>query len=267
MKRVVLLFMCLALITLVGCKKDENYYDYEAIYVSINDKYTNNVYTNIDKSFKNYNYKKLYVVNKEMADNTIINLKILFVIDDNIDEFITNLKNDPKISSYEICKDIPFESNDERFFEYESSTIKVGDSLKIDLAGKDNRYKERFPFDSFRVIPVNYKNNTDYSKLYSKKANNISYVLENNNDLLIVLNTSDYYELIKTMDKFARSNKIQFVDFNYLNVIHPIWEVNNNELVEIVEEDYKSITIKALMPGTVRIKFDGIECYIEIKDK
>ena len=265
-------FMIIIGFVLVGCDKNndnKNYKwkNYEAIYVTINDKYSNIVFQNIDKNFETYQYKKSYVVNKEIYDNYVYKLEILFVIGNNIDEFITNLKNDERVSSYEICKDLPYESIDNRYFEYENSNIKVGDKLKITLSGNSDIYLQKFLYDSFFVIPANYDESKEYDKSFFPEIDNVLYVKNINGKLLVALNNSDYYELITTMDALAKTEYIQLVDFNYIEVIHPIWEFSNKEIIDVVVNDDNSITISALKSGIVNIKYDGIECEITISDK
>ena len=69
------------------------------------------------------------------------------------------------------------------------------------------------------------------------------------------------------MDVLAKTEYIQLVDFNYIEVIHPIWEFSNKEIIDVVVNDDNSITISALKSGIVNIKYDGIECEITISDK
>lgn len=175
MKKIFLFFMVLMFVILLAscgdCKKtsyDELIWNNnEAIYVVINDEYANDIFKNIDKSFEKYQYKKAYVVNKKTNDNLISNLKILFIINDNINEFVMNLKGDQRIKYYEICKDLPYESIDNRYLECENNIINVGDQIKITLSGTSDIYMQPFLDDSFYVTPINYDKNSDLS--YFKK--------------------------------------------------------------------------------------------------
>lgn len=278
MKKLFVFFMCLMfVICLVGCDgsiEDEKrqsldeviWNNNEAIYVVINDKYSDDIFRNIDKSFEKYQYKKAYVVNKDINNSLISNLKILFIIDGNINEFAMKLKEDQRIESYEICRDLPYESIDNRYFEYENNIIEVGDKMKITLSGTSDIYMQQFVYDSFYVTPINYDANKEYDLSYFGEIKNISYIKNVRGRLLIVINNSNYHDLIKTMDKLAKSDYIEFIDFNYIDVIHPTWEISNKELIDVIINDNSSITITALNSGIVNIKYDGIECTITIKN-
>ncbi len=273
-KLLIIFFMLVIAFVMVGCSSENNneYYkwnNYEAVYVTIDDNQSNDVFLNINKSFEKYQYKKAYIVNKKIDNNCVISLTILFVIDDNLDKFIANLKEDPNIKSYEICKDLPYESIDNRYFEYENNTIKVGDELKISLRGGEDSdiYQPKFVYDSFYITPIDYDENKDYSVDYFGEVDNISCMEKYKDKLLVILNTLNYYELINTMDILARTDYIQQIYFNYIYVIPPIWEISDEEIVDVTINDDNSITIKALKSGAVNIKYDGIECNITINNK
>lgn len=273
-KLLIKFFMLVIAFAMVGCSTENNneYYKWnnnEAVYVTIDDNQSNDVFLNINKSFEKYQYKKAYIVNKKIDNNCVISLTILFVIDDNLDQFIANLKEDPNIKSYEICKDLPYESIDNRYFEYENNTIKVGDELKISLRGVEDSdiYQPKFVYDSFYITPIDYDGNKDYSIDYFGEVDNISCMKKYKDKLLVILNTLNYYELINTMDILSRTDYIQQIYFNYIDVIPPIWEISDEEIVDVTINDDNSITIKALKSGAVNIKYDGIECNITINNK
>lgn len=205
MKRVMIIcLMIISSIILVGCNKDDyKWNNDEAIYVTINNEYVNSVVLNIDQNFINFKYKKVYVVNKEVNNETNY-LKLLFIVDNNVDEFISKLGKDKRIQYYEKCKDLPYESIDNRYFEYSKDNIEVGDKLTIKLMGNSDIYMKKFLYDSFYVIPNDYDKNRNYNKNYFSKIDNILDVENKNGKLLIRLNHSDYYELISTMDIIAR---------------------------------------------------------------
>lgn len=275
MKKILIIFFMLVIaFVMVGCSSENNneYYkwnNYEAVYVTIDDNQSNDVFLNINKSFEKFQYKKAYIVNKKIDNNCVISLTILFVIDDNLDKFIANLKEDPNIKYYEICKDLPYESIDNRYFEYENNTIKVGDELKISLRGGEDSdiYQQKFVYDSFYITPTDYDENKDYSVDYFGEVDSISCMEKYKDKLLVILNTLNYYELINTMDILARTDYIQQIYFNYIDVIPPIWEISDEEIVDVTINDDNSITIKALKSGAINIKYDGIECNITINNK
>lgn len=99
-----------------------------------------------------------------------------------------------------------------------------------------------------------------------KKIKDISYIKKLDDKLLISLNNSNYYDLIKTMDKLARADYIEFIDFIDFCVIPPIWEISDEELIDVITYDINSITFIALKPGIVNIKYDGFECTITINN-
>ena len=133
--------------------------------------------------------------------------------------------------------------------------------------GNSDIYMKKFLYDSFYVIPNDYDKNINYNKNYFSKIDNILDVENKNGKLLIRLIHSDYYELISTMDIIARKKNVQFIDFDYIEVVSPIWELDNKDLVDVVFNDNNSITITALKPGVVNIKYDVITCNINIQSK
>lgn len=93
------------IICLVGCSTDEyenlEWTNNEAIYVNINDVYREDVLSNLSMNFKEYDYKKIYVVGKETYEDGRVEYQLLFVL--NCD-----------LESFSVCKDLPSESLDNR---------------------------------------------------------------------------------------------------------------------------------------------------------
>ena len=115
-------------------------------------------------------------------------------------------------------------------------------------------------------LEIKFDKIIDDSRLYPKEG--LVVINEKYKDkLLVILNTLNYYELINTMDILARTDYIQQIYFNYIYVIPPIWEISDEEIVDVTINDDNSITIKALKSGAVNIKNDGIECNITINNK
>ncbi len=115
-------------------------------------------------------------------------------------------------------------------------------------------------------LEIKFDKIIDDSRLYPKEG--LIVISEKYKDkLLVILNTLNYYELINTMDILARTDYIQQIYFNYIYVIPPIWEISDEEIVDVTINDDNSITIKALKSGAVNIKYDGIECNITINNK
>ena len=115
-------------------------------------------------------------------------------------------------------------------------------------------------------LEIKFDKIIDDSRLYPKEG--LIVINEKYKDkLLVILNTLNYYELINTMDILARTDYIQQIYFNYIYVIPPIWEISDEEIVDVTINDDNSITIKALKSGAVNIKNDGIECNITINNK
>lgn len=270
MNKICILCMCsIFVVCLTGCKKNDSlkWTNEEAIYVYIDKAYGKQVLDNLSGTFKDYNYKKVFVVEKSIDDEGLADCLLLFIVNGNLEECLNQFKNDEKVSSCWKCKDLPYEAFDYRYLQCDKDKIQVGDTFTIALKGDCDLYYQSFSYQSFFVKPVNYDENKTYRRKSFPKLHNIAYISNEYNGIYIGIKKANYYDLIQSMDILARSKDIQLVEFNYIDVIRPIWEIDKSEQVIVVEERENSITLQAELSGVLHIRFDGIECTIEIVDK
>ena len=181
-----------------------------------------------------------------------------------METFCEKLKEDDRISSFEICKDLPYDSFDNRYIYIDKEEVFVGDTITISIEGDCDIYMQGFYYDSIIIKPINYDSNNDYDANYFKEIKNVNAVIKKIDSLLLLIDNSSYFGLIKTIDKLSRSPLYQVVEFNYIYVIHPIWEIiDDNNVSYIINQD-NSLTLTALKAGSVIIKYDGIERTIKI---
>ena len=135
---IILLFFLV--VSYLGCKtngksnnsKDDlEWTNEEAVYVSIKKEYLSSIFDNIEKEFSNYSYEKVYVVDKNTNDDGSLYYRLLFIVKKDIDSFCDKLRNDERISSLQMSSDLPFESYDNRYMEYDKNPITVGESINI----------------------------------------------------------------------------------------------------------------------------------------
>ena len=277
-KKIVFLFLFLFIISFLGCKAEDkkdnlnsNYLkddlewtNDEAIYVSIKKEFLSSVFEDIEEKFSDYKYEKVYVVNKYTYDNGDLYYRLLFVVKNDIDSFCDRLKKDERISSFNMCKDLAFESYDNRFMKYDKSIINVGESITISIKGDCNIYYQPFYFDLLCVKPINYNFRNEYNISDYPEIDDISFIDSTLHWLIIGFSNSNYYKIVKTIDLLARNTSNECVDFLEMRVIQPIWEIDNEELASFVINNDNSITLKAIKPGNVKVSYDGIECSISI---
>lgn len=269
MKRMfVVLIAVLFGFAIVGCnnqpKEDTlEWTNDDAVYVTIDKQYREQVLDDLSATFSNYNYKKVYVVEKIANEYESLNYQLLFIIDSDQEEFINQLLLNEKVKSAEKCKDLPYESFDERYLKYDSDTIKVGDTLTITMSGEADIYRQYFLYNSLYVTPVNFDENKEYTEEDFPELNNIQSIQNKKTELIINIKDSSYFNIIKTVSKLAQSKNIESVRLRPFDVIYPIWEIDHPELVEF-EMEIGSITIKAVAPGKVTITYDGKSCEITI---
>ena len=237
-KKVLIVFLYFIVFFLFSCnkvsrnlEKDDLQWDNEdGVYVLIKKEFRKEIFINPEKSFLNYNYKKIYVINKKDCGNEDLFYRLLFIVDEK-EIFISKLKEDDRIESFEFCKDLPFESFDNRFLESEKKVIHVKESTTIYISGECDIYWQHFYYDLIFIKPKKYDIKNNYGKNDFAEIKNIDYIEKKNDGLLIKLRFSNYYELIKNVDMLARNNKNQDVELVYIYVIHPIWEISNDECV------------------------------------
>lgn len=217
----------------------------------------------IENTFKNYKYTRMYLVNKSVENTPSITLLFIFDSVSDKETFDNQVKNDIEIAYTRNCRDIPYESIDTRYIECEKDIIEIGESISLEIKGTKNYYVQPFDFNGFLVLP---------KKSLQSKEHNISdfpqidlqeiEILENG-WLYFHLNSSDYYSLINSIDAISRLDMFEKVEFDKreITLIPPSnWDFSDRNIVEIVEFDYSSgkIIVKGISKGEVLINFDGI---------
>lgn len=245
-------------------KDDLEWTNEEAVYVSIKKEYLSSIFDNIEKEFSNYSYEKVYVVDKNTNDDGSLYYRLLFIVKKDIDSFCDKLRNDERISSLQMSSDLPFESYDNRYMEYDKNPITVGESINIFLNGDSHIYYQRFLFNAVYFKPVNYNFRNEYNISDYPEIEGISFIDKNINGLTIYFTSDDYYKVVKTVDILSRNPSNLNAGFLEINVMHPIWEIDNEECVSFIVNNDNSITLTALKEGTVKVRFDGIGCTITI---
>lgn len=233
-----------------------------ALYVDI---YFEDLYPtseDIEKTFENYKYTRMFLVNKSIENNSIT---LLFIFDTVADKeiFDNQVKSDIGTAYTRYCYDIPYESIDTRYIECEKDIIEVGESTSLEIKGIKNYYVQPFDFNGFLVLPKELLQSkkfkiSDFSQIDLQGIETLE-----NGWLYFHLNSSDYYSLINSIDAISRSDMFEKVEFDKreITLIPPAnWEISDHAIVEIVEFDYNSgkIIVKGISKGEVLIKFDGI---------
>ena len=233
-----------------------------ALYVDI---YFEDLYPtleDIEKTFENYKYTRMFLVNKSIENNSIT---LLFIFDTITDKeiFDSQVKNDIGTAYTRYCYDLPYESIDTRYIECEKDIIEVGESTSLEIKGTKNYYVQPFDFNGFLVLPKELLQSkkfkiSDFSQIDLQGIETLE-----NGWLYFHLNSSDYYSLINSIDAISRSDMFEKVEFDKreITLIPPSnWEISDHAIVEIVEFDYNSgkIIVKGISKGEVLIKFDGI---------
>ena len=275
--KLILFIICLVLsISLFSCGKDNLIWTNEtAVYAYVKDEYKEEVLKDLDKAFKSFDYKKIYIA--EVLPEDYKSLKLLFILNDgeNEFEFRKRLQKNEKINWTSPCYDLPFETIDTREMVLEKTTIKVGEMVEISWRGVYSKYSQPFNFKGFYAKIKNSPNGkkykiSDFPGLDLERVENV----ENFEDgwVYLELKTEDYFSLIKAKDRVAKMKKIEFVEEEiemitsspYTPPEWPEWEISNPEIVEIINKDGKS-WVKGLKPGKAIIKYKRYEKEITVE--
>lgn len=234
-----------------------------ALYVDIYFEDSCAILKDIEKTFENYKYTRMYLVNKSIENTTSITL--LFIFDSVADKetFSNQVKNDIGVAYTRNCRDIPYESIDTRYIECEKSIIEIGESTTLEIKGTKNYYVQPFDFNGFLVLPKKSLQSKEYNISDFSQIDLQEIETLENGWLYFRLNSSDYYNLINSIDAISRLDMFEKTEFDKREttlIPPPNWELSDNNIVEIVEFDYGSgkIIVKGISKGEVLIKFDGI---------
>ena len=216
----------------------------------------------IEKTFENYKYTRMFLVNKSIENNSIT---LLFIFDSVADKaiFSSQVKVDSIVAYTRNCYDIPYECIDTRYIECEKDVIEIGESTSLEIKGTKNYYVQPFDFNGFLVLPQKSLQSKEYNVSDFPQIDLQGIETLENGWLYFYLNSSDYYSLINSIDAISRSDMFAKVEFDKreITLIPPSnWEISDHAIVEIVEFDYNSgkIIVKGISKGEVLIKFDGI---------
>lgn len=271
MKRIILLLMMIVIsIAVVGCGNGKNdiasWTNDQAVYAIIKSEYEDDIIKNVNKAFKDLNYKKVYLVEKNINDDN--QLKLLFILNtnDNREEFKQELLKNERINYLTDCYDLPFSTIDNRYIECEKSNIKIGEIITPSIKGNKVFYTKEFSYKGFFVKPKDNKENIIYKVSDFKDINLKNIETLEDEWLYFELEKDDYFNLIKSVDKVSRLYNIETVELDRSDVtlIPPsIWTVSNNEILEIIEEN-GTISIKGLSKGEAIIEYDGVSLKIMV---
>lgn len=217
----------------------------------------------IENTFENYKYTRMYLVNKSVENNPSITL--LFIFDSTADKetFRSQVKNDIGMAYTRNCRDIPYESTDTRYIECEKDIIEIGEAITLELKGTKDYYMQPFDFEGFLVLPQKSLQSKEYQVSDFPQIDLKEIETLENGWLYFHLNSSDYYNLIYSIDAISRLDMFEKIKFDKreITMIPPsIWEFSDDNIVEIVEHDDGSgkITVKGISKGEVLISFEGI---------
>ena len=217
----------------------------------------------IENTFEDYKYTRMYLVNKSVENNPSITL--LFIFDSIADKeiFRSQVKNDIEMAYSRNCRDIPYESIDTRYIECGKEIIEIGESITLELKGTKDYYVKPFDFEGFLVLPQKSLQSKEYNISDFPQIDLQKIEILENGWLYFHLNSSDYYSLINSIDAISRLDMFEKIKFDKreITMIPPsIWEFSDDNIVEIVEHDDGSgkITVKGISKGEVLISFEGI---------
>lgn len=223
----------------------------------------------IENVFKDYNYTRMYLVNKSIEDTSSITL--LFIFDSVADKeiFDDQVKNEIETAYTRYCYDMPYESMDTRFIECEKDIIEVGECTSLEIKGTKNYYVQPFDFNGFLVLPKESLQSKEFKLSDFPQIDLQGIEKLENGWLYFHLNSNDYHGLINSIDAISRSDMFEKVEFDKrkITLIPPSnWEISDHAIVEIVDFDYNSgkIIVKGISKGEVLIEFDGIVCKLTV---
>lgn len=266
------IFLTLVSTLLSGCGANknkqliDNWSNESALRVYVKSEYVKTIEADIDQSFGAVNYKYVFATEKSSKEES---LSLLFIFNSSDDKTMSRsqLLNDERISSVHDCFDLPFETIDNRYIHCEKNTISVGEVLDLEIkGGAKSFYIQPFSFSSFMV-------ETDLTADGILRLNkNVCKIEKINNGWFVVnTKTNDYFNLITTIDEFARNKFIDSIEFDRREVVcipPPSWTISDDsiiEIIKIVESDYFHIQIRGLSKGTAIIELDGVSCSITVE--
>lgn len=268
--KMVLFIMCMIFsICLVACNKEDDliWTNENAVYVSIEKEYKDEILRNVEQYFKNYEYKKIYISEIEADDYT--DLILLFVLNEGQDrlEFKKLIEKDKEIEYVFLGKYIPYEKINTQYVEIEKNVISVGEMVEFAIKGNYDAYSQPFSFNAFYIKPKDTSKEykiRDFPEIGLVKIEKDKY----SEWLRFVIETNDYFSLIKAMDKIARLSKVEKIKYEREAIadIFPtsLIYVDNPKIAELILLNGKKY-LKGLEPGKVKIIAPGIQFEITVE--
>ncbi len=271
-KKILIIVMLCAIFGLVGCTSKEwdnlEWTNDNVVFADIKFGFEDEILKNVEGSFKDLTFQKVYVIEKNTSDD--VSLKLLFVLNETgvekRQEFINLLGQDDRIYHAYHRRDLPFATVDTRYIEKEKNTITVGETLRLEIKGNIDFYEQPFKFNGFLVKPVVNKTYTikDFSQVNLK-----SIEARKDGWLYLELATEGYFELIKAVNALSRMSTIEKVMFDRSEVffIPPAtWQISDTSIAVFESTNYDCFIaiIKGIKPGKVTIEYGGIKCEIII---
>ncbi len=240
----------------------------EAFYVTVYQQYIDEIYSNVEETFKDYKFDKIYLTEKYSTENGYLDCQLLFIVKNNQKEFLELLNKDERVAKVRECKDLPYEGADTLKLTSSKTKIEVGEILTISLEGKRDIYTQMYSYSHVTATKF-LDDETEYT-VESFESKNIKSV---NTDRLgritIELKEEGYFETIKLIDELARNPKLAKAGFIEIGVSYglPSWQTNNDEIVEIIssKNNYEYVMVKGLNKGTVIINLDNFSIEITVE--
>lgn len=240
-----------------------------AVYASVESQYVNAVLVDVEKAFESLSFNAVFIVKMDISINP--HLLLLFILNDNKQqEFIDLLSLDGRINSSYKCRDLPFDSTDNRYLDIITNNIKVGETLEIIEKGEYNHYCQQFYHEGILIELSNYDANKVYLIDDFPFVDIASVGKSIRGRLYLELKKPGYYNVIKTLDILARLSIIKSVEPVYFDVVQPVWEISDRAIIDFVDEKQKynlgMTKVVGLRPGEVTIYYSGLNYIITVTD-
>ena len=244
-----------------------------AVYADVKAEYVKDVLKDVEGAFKSLDFKKVYVMGKNIETPQINSLKLLFVLNESgaekQQEFSDRLLLDPRINYVHNCRDIPFETVDTRRLEALVNPIAVDEMTTITFHGYVISGNRPFEFDGLSVWLTKQDENKTYGPEDFPQVK-LSSVLERfDGGFCLELSEPGYFNIVKAANALSRSSKIKAVEFYFICIIPPIWEISDTTVVDFADGfDYwrydQPATVIGKKAGTATVSLAGASIEITV---
>lgn len=279
-KKIICLGVVIVMIfSLSACIREENdtfeWTNENAVYATVKTEYVNEVIGNVEEAFKNFYFKKVYIVGKTIEIPQTTLLRLLFVLNESgtaaHEQFAGSLRLDERINAAFSCRDLPFETINTLYLEASSENIAVGEVTTITSGGYFMAYSPPFEFEGVWITLTDFDANKTYKKSDFPQVK-VSSVETSEGRLFLKLSEPDYFNTIKAANVFSRISTIKAVEFERDNIIMPpppIWEISDITIANFVNESdkyvhYEPITIVGVKQGKTAVRLRGVSIEITV---